>query len=99
MVSIVTKKAPAGLKISKMLLQQEITKEHAVAMFNGEKTPKLDDFVSNRTKRKFSAFLLYDFKADRPTFEFPPREAKKKAAKKSARKTAKKAAKKPKSDS
>ncbi len=92
--SIVTKKAPAGLKISKMLLQQEITKEHAVAMFQGAKTPKLDNFVSNRTKRKFSAFLLYDFKADRPTFEFPPREAKKKTTKKTARKTAKKAAKK-----
>ncbi len=97
--SIVTKKAPGGLKISKILLQQEITKEHAVAMFNGEKTPKLDNFVSNRTKRKFSAFLLYDFKADRPTFEFPPREAKKKTAKKTARKTARKTVKKPKADS
>lgn len=78
-----TKKNPDGIKISKRLLSHEVTEEEALAILSGKKTPKIDDFVSNRTKRKFSAFLLYDFKEERPTFEFPPRKAAKKAGKKS----------------
>ena len=88
-----TKKEENGIKISKILLQQPITAEDALLMFQGKKSSLMSDFISNRTKRKFKAHLLYDFKASRPTFEFPPREAKK-TAKKAAKKTAKKAAKK-----
>lgn len=89
-----TKKEENGIKISKILLQQPISKEDALLMFKGEKSSLMTDFISNRTKRKFKAHLLYDFKACRPVFEFPPREAKKKTAKKAAKKTAKKATKK-----
>lgn len=87
------KKAPNGMKVSKMLLQQQISKEDAIKIFQGEKSSLMEDFISNRTKRKFKAFLIYDFTNARPTFEFPPREAKK-TAKKAAKKVAKKAAKK-----
>jgi DNA topoisomerase-3 len=98
-----TKKEENGVKISKILLQQPVSAEDALLMFQGEKSSLMTDFISNRTKRNFKAFLLYDFKASRPIFEFPPREAKKgakkKTAKKAAKKTAKKAAKKsPKKD-
>ena len=90
-----TKKEENGIKISKILLQQPISKEDALLMFKGEKSSLMTDFISNRTKRKFKAHLLYDFKASRPVFEFPPREAKKKTAKKTTKKkVAKKAAKK-----
>lgn len=91
------KKAPNGMKISKVMLQQEISREDALKIFQGEKSSLMEGFISNRTKRKFKAFLVYDFTGARPTFDFPPREAKKtakKAAKKTAKKTAKKAAKK-----
>ena len=80
--SLKTKKNPDGLKISKRLLAHEMTDAEVLKILNGQKTDKIDDFVSNRTKRKFSAFLLYDFEEERPTFEFPPR---KKAAKKAAK--------------
>ena len=53
--------------------------ELANKMLSGEKSDLLQGFVSNRTKRKFDAFLRYDYGEGRPTFEFPPR---KKAAKK-----------------
>ena len=85
-----TKKQANGIKISKILLQQPISKEDALLMFNGQKSSLMTGFISNRTKRGFKAFLLYDFKAGRPIFEFPPREAKKKTAKKAAKKAAKK---------
>lgn len=78
-----TDKNPEGIRVSRRLLSHEITREEALKILRGEKTAKIDDFVSNRTKRKFSAFLLYDFKEERPTFEFPPRAAKKGAKKKS----------------
>ncbi|NIP96515.1 MAG: hypothetical protein GWO24_25020, partial [Akkermansiaceae bacterium] len=66
------------MKFSKRILSAEIPREAAIKMLNGEKSDLLRGFVSNRTKRKFDAFLLYDFEQGRPTFEFPPR--KKKAA-------------------
>lgn len=91
--SFKNKKAPNGIKVSKVMLQQEISREDALKLFKGEKTSLMEDFVSNRTKRKFKAFLIYDFQNARPTFEFPPREAKK-GAKKATKKRAKKAAKK-----
>ncbi len=76
-----TKKEENGVRISKILLQQEVTKEDALLMFKGEKSSLLTGFISNRTKRPFKAHLLYDYKASRPVFDFPPREAKKTAKK------------------
>lgn len=80
-----TKKEPNGIRLSKVMLQQEISKEDALKILNGEKSSLMTDFVSNRTKRKFKAYLLYDFTAGRPVFDFPPRPAKK-GAKKAAKK-------------
>ena len=82
--SLKTKKEPDGVKFSRTILSAEIPREAAIRMLNGEKSELLKGFVSNRTKRKFDAFLNYDFEQGRPTFEFPPRKkaAKKKTAKK-----------------
>ena len=81
---IKTKKEPDGVKFSKTILSAEISREAAILMLSGEKSKLIQGFVSNRTKRKFDAFLLYDFTEGRPTFEFPPRKkaAKKKTAEK-----------------
>jgi DNA topoisomerase-3 len=40
------------------------------------KTALLENFVSNKTRRKFKAFLAYDKKAGKVNFEFEPRAAK-----------------------
>jgi hypothetical protein len=55
-------------------------------MLIGEKSEPRQGFIPNRTKRKFDAFLRYDFDQGRSIFEFPPRKkaASKKAAKKKA---------------
>ena len=48
------------------------------------KTDLLDGFVSNRTKRKFKAFMVWDAKEGKVGFEFEPRGPKVPAAKKTA---------------
>ena len=50
------------------------------------KTSLLENFVSNKTRRKFKAYLAYDAKEGKVAFEFEPRAARP-AAKKAARKT------------
>ena len=52
------------------------------------KTALLDGFVSNKTRRKFKAYLAYDKKEGKVVFEFEPRAAKAPAAKKTAAKKA-----------
>jgi DNA topoisomerase-3 len=70
----------------KVILQQAIDREQMQKLLAEGRTDTLRGFVSNRTRRKFSAFLVR--KPDGTTgFEFEPRSAKGPAAK-SARKPA-----------
>lgn len=88
---------PKGLRISKVILQCELPKEQILKMLTEGKTELLKDFVSKRTKRKFTARLTFDPETGKIGFEFEPRAAKKgakKGSKKAAKKSAKKAAKK-----
>ena len=89
---IVTKKDKHGVRIGKTILQREIPDDQAIKLISEGKTDLLKGFISNRTKRKFDAFLTFDAVAGKIGFDFPPRPAKK-AAKKAAKKVAKKAAK------
>ena len=82
---IVTKKDPNGIRIGKTILAHDITSEQAVKLLSTGKTDLIKGFVSNRTKRKFDAFLTFDPKDGKIGFEFPPRPAKKVAAKKAAK--------------
>jgi DNA topoisomerase-3 len=50
------------------------------------KTDLLENFVSNKTRRKFKARLSFDAKEGKVSFEFEPRPVKVPAAKKSAAK-------------
>jgi len=52
------------------------------------KTDLLENFVSNKTRRKFKAFLAYDKKEGKVVFEFEPRAAKAPPAKKAPAKKA-----------
>ncbi|GAA5091231.1 DNA topoisomerase III [Paenalcaligenes hermetiae] len=81
---------------NKVILQQEISREQMHKLLTEGKTDLLENFVSNRTNRKFKAFLTRDSKG-KISFEFEPRAskaAKKTTAKKAAKKATKTAAKK-----
>jgi len=61
-------------RTGKIILQQEIAPEQVKKMLAEGKTDLLKGFVSNKTNRKFEAFLIV--KDGKTGFEFPPREGK-----------------------
>jgi DNA topoisomerase-3 len=78
-------------KSGKIILQQPIAREQMAKLLASGKTDLLDGFVSNKTRRKFKAFLTYDKKEGKVVFEFEPRAARP-AAKTPAKKAAAKKA-------
>jgi len=74
-------------KSGKIILQQPVAREQMSKLLEGGKTDLLENFVSNKTRRKFKARLAYDDKEGKVVFEFEPRGPKagaKAAASKSA---------------
>jgi DNA topoisomerase-3 len=63
-------------KSGQVVLQQTIAPEQMVKLLNDGKTDLLDKFVSNKTRRAFKAFLVWDAKAGKVGFEFEARESK-----------------------
>ncbi|MBI3369713.1 MAG: topoisomerase C-terminal repeat-containing protein, partial [Burkholderiales bacterium] len=72
-------------KTGKIILQQPVATEQVHKLLASGKTDLLDGFVSNRTRRKFKAFLVWDAKEGKVGFEFEPRAPRKPAAKKTAK--------------
>ena len=87
-------KQKGGTRIAKSILQQDITAEQAKKLFGEGKTDIIEGFISRKTKRPFSAFLLLDKKTGKLGFEFPPRAKKKGAGKKKSSSKKKSASKK-----
>jgi DNA topoisomerase-3 len=75
-------------KTGKIILQQPVAREQASKLLATGKTDLLENFVSNKTRRKFKAYLAWDAKEGKVGFEFEPRPAKKAPAKKAAAKKA-----------
>ena len=78
-------------KTGKIILQQPVPREEVHKLLSTGKTSLLENFVSNKTRRKFKAYLAWDQKEGRVGFEFEPRAAKapaKTAAKAAAKKSA-----------
>jgi DNA topoisomerase-3 len=76
-------------KTGKIILTQPVSMDQMTKLLATGKTDLFDGFVSNRTKRKFKAFLVWDPKEGKVVFEFEPRAPRAPAAKKTAaRKTA-----------
>ncbi len=73
-------------KSGKIILQQPIETGQMRKLLAEGKTELLENFVSNKTRRKFKAFLAYDKKEGKVMFEFEPRAAKVPVAKKAAAK-------------
>ena len=63
-------------KTGKIILTQPVSHEQVTKLLAIGKTDQLEGFVSNRTKRKFKAMLVWDEKEGKVTFEFAPRVAK-----------------------
>lgn len=74
-------------KSGKIILQQPVAREQMGKLLATGKTDLLENFVSNKTRRKFKAFLAYDKKEGKVNFEFEPRAAKVPAKKAAAKKT------------
>jgi len=75
-------------KSGKIILQQPVAREQMTKLLKEGKTELLENFVSNKTRRKFKARLAYDAKEGKVSFEFEPRPAKPAAGAKSAAKKA-----------
>jgi DNA topoisomerase-3 len=73
-------------KSGKIILQQPVSRENMAKLLATGKTDLMENFVSNKTRRKFKAFLAFDKKEGKVNFEFEPRAAKVPAAKKTAAK-------------
>jgi DNA topoisomerase III len=63
-------------KTGKIILQQPVPREEVVKLLQTGKTSLLENFVSNKTRRKFKAYLAFDAKEGRVSFEFEPRASK-----------------------
>ena len=74
-------------KSGKIILQQPVAREQMTKLLATGKTDLLENFVSNKTRRKFKAFLAFDKKEGKVSFEFQPRAAKAPPAKAGAAKT------------
>ncbi|MFI4930275.1 MAG: DNA topoisomerase III, partial [Burkholderiales bacterium] len=66
-------KQTCDFKSGKIILQQPVAHEQMHKLLAGGRTDLLDGFVSNRTRRKFKAFLRYDPNEGKVVFEFEPR--------------------------
>ncbi len=83
-------------KSGKIILQQPVPREQMSKLLAEGKTALFENFVSNKTRRKFKAYLAWDKKEGKVGFEFEPRAprvpAKKAAVKSATRPAAKKTA-------
>ena len=69
-------------KTGKVILTQPVSHEQVTKLLATGRTDLLEGFVSNRTKRKFKAMLVWDEKEGKVGFEFAPRADGKVTAKK-----------------
>lgn len=60
-------------KTGTIILQQPISHEQLAKLLVDGKTDLLDKFISNKTRRAFKAFLVWDASAGKVGFEFEPR--------------------------
>ncbi|MFM2053893.1 MAG: hypothetical protein RL456_1930 [Pseudomonadota bacterium] len=79
--------ATCDFKTGKVILQQTVEPAQVTKLLATGKTDLLEGFISNKTRRAFKAFLVYDRKEGKVGFEFEPRAAKFPARKVAAKKT------------
>ena len=66
-------KQTCDFRCGRVILQQPISPEECKKILTEGKSSLLSGFVSNRTHRKFKAYLVLDKKTGKIGFEFEPR--------------------------
>jgi DNA topoisomerase-3 len=66
-------KQTCDFKSGKIILQQPVSNEQMHKLLTGGRTDLLDNFISNKTRRKFKAYLKFDAQQGKVVFEFEPR--------------------------
>jgi DNA topoisomerase-3 len=66
-------KQTCDFKSGKIILQQPVAREQMSKLLASGRTDLLENFVSNKTRRKFKAYLRYDPQQGKVGFEFEPR--------------------------
>ena len=83
--SLTIGKESVSVSVSRTILGREIPLDQVLKILGEGKSDLLKGFISQRTKRPFDAYLVFNAKTGKIGFEFPPRE-KKYPAKKTAAK-------------
>ncbi len=79
----VSKPSTCTFKVSKKILNRDITVPEVQDLLKNKKTALLEKFISNKTRRPFSAVLMW--KDGKVSFDFPPREPRKPKGAKTAK--------------
>ena len=79
----VSKPSTCTFKVSKKILNRDITVPEVQDLLKNKKTALLEKFISNKTRRPFSAILMW--KDGKVSFDFPPREPRKPKSAKTAK--------------
>ena len=79
----VAKPSTCTFKVSKKILNRDITVPEVQDLLKNKKTALLEKFISNKTRRPFSAVLIW--KDGKVSFDFPPREPRKPKSAKTAK--------------
>ncbi|HVQ04455.1 MAG TPA: topoisomerase C-terminal repeat-containing protein, partial [Burkholderiaceae bacterium] len=66
-------KQTCDFKSGKIILQQPVAHEQMHKLLSSGRTDLLENFVSNKTRRKFKAYLKFDPQQGKVVFEFEPR--------------------------
>jgi DNA topoisomerase-3 len=66
-------KQTCDFKSGKIILQQPVANEQMHKLLTTGRTDLLDNFISNKTRRKFKAYLKFDPQQGKVVFEFEPR--------------------------
>jgi DNA topoisomerase-3 len=66
-------KQTCDFKSGKIILQQPVPQEQMHKLLTSGRTDLLENFISNKTRRKFKAYLKFDPQQGKVVFEFEPR--------------------------
>lgn len=72
--TVQAEKTTCDFKTGRIILQQPIEPAQVTKLLETGKTDLLDGFVSNKTRRKFKAYLVWDEKTGKVGFAFEPRK-------------------------
>lgn len=74
--SLTMGKENVAVSVSRTILGREVPLDQVLKMLSEGKSDLMKGFISQRTKRPFDAYLVFNVKTGKIGFDFPPREKK-----------------------